>query len=200
MKRATRANRALVASILTRSFAENRSVLSAVRRHGDAEKNIRGLMEYAFDLCIRYGEVLLSDDEKGCAMVLYPDRKPHNLYTRWLDVRLVWRSIGWRNLSNVKARRQLVQSVRPEVPMAYLWFIGVDPDFRHGGTGRALLNDVLQAAAEMGRPVYLETSAPENVAWYHKAGFRTYAVTDAGYQLWFLTTSPHAIPWLADGG
>ncbi|WP_423737379.1 GNAT family N-acetyltransferase [Chitinophaga caseinilytica] len=196
MKRATRADKALVAGILTRSFAQNRSVLAAVRRHGDAERNIRGLMEYAFDVCIRYGDVLLSDDGNGCALVLYPDRKPENLFTRWLDLRLVWRSIGWKHLPNVKARRKLVQSVRPEVPMAYLWFIGVNPDSRRRGAGRQLLNDVLELARSADRPVYLETSAPENVSWYNKAGFRTYAVTDVGYTLYYLTTSPQAIPWL----
>lgn len=196
MKRATRADKAHVIHILTRSFAGNRSVLAAVRRHGDEEKNIRGLMAYAFDLCIRYGDVLLSPDGQGCALVLYPDRKPENLFTRWRDVQLVWQAIGWKNLPKVQARRQLVQSVRPEVPMAYLWFIGVDPAHRRGGTGRQLLDQVLQLANELQRPVYLETSAPENVAWYHKAGFRTYAVTDADYKLYYLSTSTSAIPWL----
>ncbi|WP_126244013.1 GNAT family N-acetyltransferase [Chitinophaga rhizosphaerae] len=196
MKHANRADKALVTNILTRSFAQNRSVLAAVRRHGDTERNIRGLMEYAFDLCIRHGDVLLSDDGNGCALVLYPDRKPENLLTRWLDLKLVLRSIGWKNLPNVTARRKLVQSVRPEVPMAYLWFIGVNPDTRRRCAGRHLLNGVLELAAAANRPVYLETSVPENVSWYNKAGFRTYAVTDVGYTLYYLTTSPEAIPWL----
>lgn len=197
MKRATRADKALVTAILSQSFAHNRSVLAAVRRKGDTQKHIRGLMDYAFDLCIRYGDVLLSDDRQGCALLLYPDRKPENLYTRWLDLRLVWQSIGWKNLAKVKARRQLVQAVRPEVPMAYLWFIGVQPDRRRSGTGGKLLEEVKQIAEKMQRPVYLETSAPENVHWYNKAGFRTYAVTDVEYKLYYLTTSAEAIPWLA---
>ncbi len=83
-----------VVNILTRAFAQNRSVLAAVRRHGDAEKNIRGLMAYAFNLCIRYGDVLLSADGQGCALLLYPERKPENAYTLWLDIRLVWQAIG----------------------------------------------------------------------------------------------------------
>lgn len=196
MKHANSADKELVVNILTRSFAQNRSVLAAVRRHGNAEKNIRGLMEYAFDLCIRYGEVLLSADKQGCALLLYPDRKPENGYTIWLDIRLVWQAIGWKNLQKVKARRQLIQSVRPEVPMCYLWFIGVNPENRRGGTGGTLLKAVMEIAEKMQRPVYLETSAPENVAWYHKAGFRTYAVTDADYKLYYLTSSANAIPWL----
>lgn len=36
----------------------------------------------------------------------------------------------------------------------------------------------------------------ENVAWYQKTGFRTYAVTDADHKLFYLTSSANAIPWL----
>ena len=59
----------------------------------------------------------------------------------------------------------------PRGPHLYLWFLAVDPAHQRSGVGRALMQRVLQDAAEADVPVYLETASSSNVAYYRSFGF-----------------------------
>ena len=59
----------------------------------------------------------------------------------------------------------------PRGPHLYLWFLAVDPAHQRSGVGRALMQRVLQDAAEADVPVYLETARRSNVAYYRSFGF-----------------------------
>lgn len=54
----------------------------------------------------------------------------------------------------------------------YLGLLGVDPERRRSGVGRALLRHWLARAVDReGAPAYLETDRPENLAFYGADGF-----------------------------
>jgi hypothetical protein len=70
MKLASNADKFRVVSILSIAFAENKSVLNLVgNRRVGKDKSIRALMAYAFEECMEFGRVYLTEDGKACALV-----------------------------------------------------------------------------------------------------------------------------------
>lgn len=75
MKRATSYDKPLIKDILTNSFASNLSVNYIIKQDAKRMRRIQALMDYSIDVCSMFGEVLLSDDDKGCALILYPQKR-----------------------------------------------------------------------------------------------------------------------------
>src|ERR1700682_5673552 len=94
MNRATNDDREFIVSLLADSFKDNLSVNYIVRQDEIRLNRVRALMEYSFDMCFNFGEVWLSDDTKGCALILYPHSKKFSLLSIWLDIRLIFKAIG----------------------------------------------------------------------------------------------------------
>lgn len=72
-------------------------------------------------------------------------------------------------------------------PHWYLMVVGVSPEGRGRGLGRALIQPVMDRADAAGLPCYLETAQPDNVSFYERLGFRQ--VVDivephSGLRLW----------------
>jgi ribosomal protein S18 acetylase RimI-like enzyme len=80
---------------------------------------------------------------------------------------------------------------KPQPPYHYLQFLAVHPQCQGGGHGRALVQHGLQRAAEAGVGVYLESTNPSNLGFYHSLGFQPigeFTVQPAGpvaYRLWW---------------
>ena len=79
MKKATQKDKGLIIDILTKSFDANFSVNYIVKQDNKREKRIRSLMDYSFEVCTAFGEVFLSNDNKACALMVYPDKKKSSL-------------------------------------------------------------------------------------------------------------------------
>ncbi len=186
MKKAGPAHKALVVDILASSFHDNLSVNYIVKQDNNKASRIRSLMAYSFDTCLLSGEVFLSEDETACVLVMYPDKKKTSLASVVLDIKLVWQVIGLGNLRKVMAREAVIKQTRYKEIMTYLWFIGVRPGHQQKGTGRRLLQEIIQYSDAQKRSVYLETSMPKNLPWYKQAGFEIYAEKYPGYRLYFL--------------
>jgi len=75
MKRAENFDRGTIVDILVNSFRDNKSVNYIIKQ--DAKKNVRlkRLMEYSHDICKLYGDVFITDDKSGCALIVKPDKK-----------------------------------------------------------------------------------------------------------------------------
>lgn len=131
MKRATRADRDLVVDILSAAFDENRSVHYIIPQDKFRQKRIRALMDYSFEICFSAGEVFLSDDEKGCALISFPDRKKISFKSIAADVKLIFNGTGFGNISKVLRREKAISSHYPDSPIYYLWFIGVSPEHQN---------------------------------------------------------------------
>lgn len=183
---ATSNDEPIVINILTSSFEENKSVNYVVGQGGQKKRRIRLLMEYSFRTCLQFGNVFLSDDKKGCALVLYPDKQKTNLQTMLREIKLVTCSIGIGNIYKTIKREAAIKKRHPSIPFSYLWFIGVCPKAQGIGVGSTLLTQFLQYSQEQNRNVFLETSTLINLPWYKRFGFQLYDELDLGFKLFFL--------------
>lgn len=186
MKKAAYGDKELVKNILSKSFDKNQSVNYIAQQDGLREKRIAALMDYSFEICFNYGEVYLSDDNKACALVLYPDRKKTTFKSILEDIKLLFKCIGLGNIGKAMKREAAIKKIQPDTPMYYLWFIGVDPDSQGTGIGTQLMNEVIEDSESQSRPIFLETSTQRNLPWYKKFGFDVYGDLDLSYKLHFL--------------
>ena len=186
MKRADPSQKSLVIDILTKSFADNKSVNYVVKQDRNRYARIRGLMNYSFKVCNTFGDVWISDDNQACALVLYPDKKRSTLYSILSDVILASSVIGLSRVLQVLSRESKIKSFHPNSPFSYLWFIGVAPEFQNKGAGTLLLNEIIKKSKADQRPIYLETSVERNLPWYKKHGFEIFKELTFPYTLYLL--------------
>ncbi|OJW77745.1 MAG: GNAT family N-acetyltransferase [Bacteroidetes bacterium 46-16] len=185
MKKATKQEKDLIIEILAKSFDTNSSVNYIIKQDNKRKRRIRALMDYSFDVCTAFGDVFLSDDNKACALIVYPDKKKTTLKSILLDIKLILHAVGVGNISKTLKREKLISNIQPKIQMAYLWFIGVDPIAQDQGIGSELLQEIIDYSNSNDRPIYLETSTLKNLPWYGKFGFEIYSEQDLTYHLYF---------------
>ena len=186
MIRAEYKDKARIVDILASSFDDNKSVNYIVKQDRKRAQRMRKLMEYSFDVCYLFGDVFLTDDKKGCALIVLPDQKKTNLKSILLDAKLAISCVGLSNIKKAMDRESKINKIHPKGLMYYLWFIGVDPKEQNKGIGSRLLKEVIEEGASKKRPIYLETSTLKNLPWYEKFGFTIYNKLDFGYELFCL--------------
>ena len=190
MVKAKTADKALVANLLCQSFKENQSVNYIIRQDKKRLSRIRALMEYSFDVCNLFGEVWLSEDKRGCALILFPQGKRTTIESIWLDFKLIFKAIGLDRIKKALQREEKIKKLQPKEDSTYLWFIGVDPHYQHSGIGSKLLKEVIEEANGKALPIYLETSTLQNLPWYEHFGFENYDKLELSYTLFFLKRKP----------
>lgn len=176
----------LIIDILVAAFKDNQSVNFIVRQDERRLKRIAALMDYSFEMCYHFGDVWITEQQDGCALILYPHLKKFSLLAIWLDVKLIFRAIGIPGIFKALKREGLIKKMQPKEPMAYLWFIGIQPSAQKTGRGSRLLREVIESANSNALPTFLETSTPANLPWYKKFSFEIYDQLDLGYTLYFL--------------
>ena len=186
MQIATSKDKKLVIDILCSAFEHNKSVNFIVIQDDKKALRIRDLMGYAFDTCLLFGNVFLDDEQKGCALVMFPELKKTNLRSVWLDLKFIFKVVGLNNLRKTLARESKVKAIQPRERMAYLWFIGVDANAQQSGFGQKLMIELIEKMSAEQRPIYLETSMLATIPWYQKNGFKIYHTLDINYELFFL--------------
>lgn len=186
MNKGNAADRNFVIDLLSQAFDENPSVNYIVRQDDKREARIKALMGYSFDICLLFGDVWIADDRKACALVLYPDQKKTTI---WLDIKLIFQAISFGGISKTLNREAQIKKKQLQVPMVYLWFIGVNPLYQHCSIGSKLLQQVLDEAKRINRPVFLETSVLKNITWYERFGFSVYDNLELDYTLYFLNNA-----------
>lgn len=143
-------------------------------------------MDYSFNVCNKFGEVWISDDQQACALILFPDKKRVTFRTVHWDLKLAFAVIGLGRVSNVLRREAMIKANHPKEPIAYLWFIGVNPQTQGRGVGSALIQEVIQECEKKKRPIYLETSMQKNLRFYKKFGFEIFHSLPLSYTLYQL--------------
>jgi len=85
-------------------------------------------------------------------------------------------------------------NAHPSEPHWYLAVLGVDPVRQGAGTGGTLLRAGLTRCDQERMPVYLDTSKPENLAYYARFGFTVSAELPiaGGPVVWLLRREPAA--------
>lgn len=189
MKLASYADQFRVVSILSIAFIENKSVLNLVGDRGLGQGNrIRALMAYAFDECMEFGRVYISDDRKACALVLFPEQERFSFKALQRGITLAFSVIGLGNLWQVLKREKQISAVHKaefgKERQYYLYFIGVDVSAQSKGLGKVLLQELLEDSRRLGRQLLLETSTERSRSFYLDNGLREYAQLDVGYPLY----------------
>ena len=97
-------------------------------------------------------------------------------------------SAYWRR----RALSPVLSALDSPQPCWYLNAIGVDPSEQRTGLGTALLRPMLVRIDEDGLPSFLDTSAPDNLGYYERFGFRVMAESKLpnGIPLWGMTRPP----------
>lgn len=186
MVEATIEDKELVVEILSRSFEDNMSVNYLIPQGTGKIRRIRELIAYSFEMCRLWGKVVISENRKACALVIFPDRKRTTFRSLLLMGRLILKSIGFRNIGKALNRENQVYANHSATPIYHLWFLGVLPEYQGKGTGGKLLDELLENAARMNRSVYLETSTQRNIPWYQKHGFSIYGKIQLSYMLYLM--------------
>lgn len=96
-------------------------------------------------------------------------------------------------LGTARALSEEMKAQHPEEPHWYLAMIGSDPRVRGGGFGNALLRSRLDRCDAECAPAYLESSNPDNNAYYLRFGFEVtgeIAVPGGGPPLWPMWRRP----------
>lgn len=176
----------LIIKILTSSFDTNESVNYIAKQDHKRIERINSLMDYSFEMCFHYGDVYLTQDKKGCALILYPHKKNTTLKTILWDLKLIFNCIGIENIGKAINRERAIKQLQAKIPMYYLWFIGVDEKYQNNGIGSQLLEFIIEDSQEKQLPIFLETSTLKNLPWYQKFGFKTYNELQLSYKLFFL--------------
>ena len=186
MFKANRNDKKVVIDILTQAFDSNQSINYIIPQDKKRRQRIEKLMAYSFDVCHEFGDVLLSEDRKACALILYPDKKKTTLNSILWDVNFAFSCVGVSGLKRVLDREAKIKSFHPKEPFTYLWFIGVDQENQNKGIGSTLLKEIIEESQVQKRPIYLETSTQKNVPWYKKNGFEIFNQLDFSYKLYML--------------
>lgn len=186
MKQATNEHKELIVSILSKAFDANPSVNYVVKQGSHRQHRIRKLMEYSFNMCLAFGEVWITDDDRGCSLVLLPDKKQTSLKTIYWDIKLAITAIGLSRVGLVLKRESKIKAFHPRSPFCYLWFIGVDPNHQGKGIGSELLKSLIERFDQADRPIYVETSVETNLPWYKGARFEVYGELSFSYKLYLL--------------
>ncbi|ABG58457.1 GNAT family N-acetyltransferase [Cytophaga hutchinsonii] len=198
MIEATYSDRKAAIEILTQSFNSNKSVEYVIRGGKNRSAQIKALMEYAFDMCMLFGNVYLSDDKKACGLVLLPHKKKVTLKSIELDISFLLLCSGIKKVSKILKREEAIKNAHAENSYAHLWFLGVAPKEQGKGYGSTLLNEITELYTKIGLPVYLETSTLSNLPWYKKNGFEIIQELRLGYSLFILKKEiniHHALAW-----
>lgn len=186
MIRAQHLDKDLVLSILVGSFDDNRSVNYIIKQDSKRVERIKLLMEYSYDVCNLFGDIFLTEDKKGCALLILPDKKKTTIKSILLDAKFALTCLGLSNIKKAMKREAKIKQVHPNGLLYYLWFIGVDAANQNKGIGSQLLQDVISEGQKQNRTICLETSTLKNVPWYEKFGFSIYHEFDFGYKLYCL--------------
>jgi Acetyltransferase (GNAT) family len=186
MTKATYSDKALVVDILARSFADNRSVNYIIKQDREKLLRLKRLMEYSFDTCFTFGEVLLADGRNGCALIIFPEKKRTTIKSIISDIKLIVFCTGINNAIKAMKRESAIKKLQPKALSYYLWFIGVDTKEQNKGIGTRLMHEILNRSVAIERTIYLETSTEKNIPWYQQFGFTIYNELDFGYRLYCL--------------
>ena len=190
MKIANYEDKSRIVDILSKAFTDNQSVNYVVKQDKKKLKRIHYLMDYSFDVCWNWGEVFITEDKRGAALIVLPHKKVTNLKAILLDLKLALKTVGLFRVAKVLSRESTIKKHHPKSPFFYLWFIGVAPEDQNNGIGCSLLKDIVAESDLRKYPIYLETSTLRNLPLYERFGINTYNKIDLGYTLYMMKREP----------
>jgi len=175
MKRATSAHKEKILQLYFDAFREVPGIVWITGGGVNNDKKVRHLMEFAYETTNQMGEIWMSDDEKAVAFMFYWHKRKPNLYTLWLNLKLIFQVVGLGRTLEIMRREHMIQQERPQnEPYIYLWFIACQSDRTGMESMCDLKNGLFTKAYEERLPIYAETTVEKVVNTYIRYGFRQF--------------------------
>lgn len=161
--------------IICDAFADNPSVIRTVKPGKNIKKRIRNLASYAYKTSKMRDGIFFSSNHESIALCYKYNFKKEGIRDLINQVLLVFNAIGLNRVMNVLKRDAYVKRQRPsDGNYLYFWFFGATNASRGGQGAWELKNQIFRKSEELGLPIYLETSIPQNKVVYERFGFETY--------------------------
>ena len=190
MIKASQGDKKAIVNLLWRTFIELKfpnSINFVVKQDQKRSIRLRYLMEYQVNVALKFGEIWLSDDKKGCILLLFPEKKRLSFSLLLWEIKLAFLCIGTGNVIKVLKRESQLKKKHPQVPFIHFWLMGVVPELQGTRIGQKLLLEVLEKYNNSDKPFYLETTTKSNLKFYTKNGFTIFDNTNSlDYPLYFL--------------
>lgn len=190
MIKATKEDRNLVKDILVSAFenyTERNSINLIIKPDNKRKQRLEKLMGYLFDTCLMFGEVLVSNDRKGCLLIKYPNRVKTTFRTIYLDLKLAIQCIGIERVFGVLKRERITKKYTPKEEHIKIMILGVKTEFKGKGTAARFMLDVQNHYNTNTLPVFIDTASEYNARLYEKFGFKIKHIdTSLGFNLYFM--------------
>jgi ribosomal protein S18 acetylase RimI-like enzyme len=175
------ADREVVVELLCRAFDHDPIVNFIVRRDARRASGLRAFFEMWFSLRdLSRNEVMTSDGFRG-AMLWMPSEHVHASFVDRMRVTPEFiRCVGASRIAKILRFFTKVENAHPRESHVYVQFIGIDRAARGSGLAYAYLRHAIEIADGLSRPIYAETSNPENLPIWAKAGLAANGVIELG--------------------
>jgi GNAT superfamily N-acetyltransferase len=175
VRKARASDRKTVVETLTAAFARDPIIRFQFQDDSTYPARAAAFFGHYFDVRIDGGEIFVVDDA-GAALWSPPggNRLGHDaVESDW--ARNVAPALAREELARYESFKKVLDAMTPREPHWYLGLLGTRPERQRTGVARGLLEPMLARADAEGLPVFLETGAPGNVAFYGRFGFEQIA-------------------------
>lgn len=190
MRKAIEKDKKLVVSILCSAFEPVRipnSINFVVKQDKHRSRRIKVLMEYMFNNALKFGGILISDNERGVILLQYPHKKKLTFNTVFWDIRLAFCCIGIENVYKVLKRENALKKYHSKEPHIHPWIMAVENNYQGRGTGVRLIREAFEYYKSNELPIIIETTTDANLKLYKNFGFEIIKETyELDYPLYFL--------------
>jgi ribosomal protein S18 acetylase RimI-like enzyme len=165
------------AAVLTRAFHDDPYYDYIMPNRKKNKAQIHWWMKLLLKYTLKYGDIYYTDDHKGIAMWLGPE-KPVVDDIEILSMGLIKYpfKVGLRNfmrLLDIDGQWKK-EHKKEDKRHYYLMVIGVEPEFQQKGIGSRLMQVGLKKANDEKLECFLETVTPEDVRFYEKHNFKAF--------------------------
>ncbi|MEZ0447065.1 GNAT family N-acetyltransferase [Cellulomonas sp. ICMP 17802] len=163
------------ASVLAAALADDPGFVHLFPVRARRERELRALYRMTLSDSVRYGHAFVTrlDGAVTGAIALYPPGTYPMTPARWWRqaLRIVRIALHTREHSLGIIRFGDVTSAGVPSDAWYVEALGVRPDLQRAGRGKRLMATVFELIDSAGGPSYLETTKPDNVAYYTALGY-----------------------------
>ncbi|MFK8060669.1 MAG: GNAT family N-acetyltransferase [Polaribacter sp.] len=190
MRKASIIDKKLVSEILVSAFLplkEKNSINLVVKQDKKRIERMQILMEYLFERAIYFGEVYISENNKSCILLKYPEKEKITLKTILLDIKLVVKCIGFERVFGVLKRQRIANKNYPREKHIRPMIMGVKKESKGNGTAARLMIEVKNKFKNNQLPIIIDTTSVLNVKLYQKLGFVIIKKeSSVGFPIYFL--------------
>lgn len=191
-------NKKEIISHVAEILKETPSAQQIVKEGGDRDKRFHYLAEYMVKKAIKKDALILSENQKGIAILFRTNKKDSSFLNEIGDeIGLLLNVTGIKNAFRILKNQKYIKAQRPqEGDYLYCWFWGIVPGHRGADTqvGKEMKDEFLRRSEETQLPLYAETQTKRNVIVYRKFGFEMFHSWNRpdGSTMWFMRYLPSA--------